>query len=42
MEDGNDTRELMALYTKEKKEHERLKETTGKQIAKLTKENKKL
>ena len=40
-EDGLDSRQIMQLYYEEKKEHQRLKEKTEKQIAKLTKKNKK-
>ena len=41
-EDGNDTKEIVQQFYEHKKEHELLKEKTGKIIAKLTKQNKKL
>ena len=41
-EDGNDTKEIVQQFYEHKKEHELLKEKTGKIIATLTKQNKKL
>ena len=41
-ENGNDTREVVQLFLEQKKEHELLKEKTGKIIDKLTNKNKKL
>ena len=41
-EDGRDTREIAQQFYEHKKEHELLKEKTGKMIAKLTKQNKKM
>ena len=41
-EDGKDTKKILAQYYSQKKEHELLKEKSGKMIDKLTKQNKKL